>query len=165
MMKKIVLLSVACLTMALQAQTVKEANVYPTNLEENMYFGKYDAATSTISGIYFMVLSDGENSEFVTPAFEVSLYLIPQGKNSASDATIVKTYPLDGIYHMGSHEFKDESVDISSFGLTEGTYRLGLWVNSNSAFEEDGSDNAMLFNTPITIGQTTEAEDNGDWGW
>jgi hypothetical protein len=163
-MKHLGLIFIAFCTFNSYSQTVKEANVYPTNLEENMYYEKYDPATSTISGIYFMVLCDGDNSLDVTPAFEVSLYLIPQGSSNASDVVIIKTYQLDGIYHMGSREFKNESVNIANAGIKAGIYRLGLWVNSNNAFTEDGSDNAVLFQGPITIGEP-QSQNSSDEGW
>lgn len=131
-------------------QNQKEANVYPSNLEENMYYSNYDPASGLISGINFLVLSDGNNSQDYTPPFEVSLYLIPVGSSEASDTIVVKTYQLKGIYHMGSHEFKDKSVSIAGIEkLKEGTYRLGICVNSNNAFEELSSDNATLFKNEI----------------
>ena len=154
-MKKIILLPFALFSLVLAAQSTKEANVYPSNLEENIYFEKYDAATKTISGIYFMVLSDGDNSKDVTPAFEVCLYLIPQGSTNKEDVIIIKTYSLKGIYHMGSMEFKAQSVSLEGIeGIKQGTYRLGIWVNSNQAFTENGSDNAILFANAITISES-----------
>jgi len=132
------------------SQEQKEANVYPSNLEENMYYSKYDPASGIISGINFLILSDGNNSKDYTPPFEVSLYLIPQGSSEASDTIVVKTYQLKGIYHMGSHDFKDESVCIAGKEkLIAGKYRLGVCVNSNNAFEEKSQDNAMLFEKEI----------------
>jgi hypothetical protein len=139
------------------AQTVKPANVYPTNLEENMYYEKFDPATNIVSGIHFLVLSDGDNSQHVTPAFEVSIYLLPEGSTSANDVIIVKTYKLDGLYHMGSREFKGEKVDLNTVsGLRPGNYRMGVWVNSSRSFQEDTNDNAALFRGTITFkGATT----------
>ena len=158
-MKKIIAILSALTSLVLSGQTVKEANVYPSNLEENMYFEKYDAATQTISGIYFMVLCDGNNSKDITPAFEVSLYLLPQGSTSKEDVVIIKKYPLKGIYHMGSHEFKGEKVSLKGIeGLKDGTYRLGLWVNSDNAFEEKSDDNAMLFQNSITLKESLKTK-------
>ncbi|MFW5687825.1 MAG: hypothetical protein ACOCXV_02755 [Bacteroidota bacterium] len=144
------------------AQTVENANVYPSNLEENMYFNSFNPSTNTIEGLYFLVLSDGDNSRHVTPAFEVSIYLMPEGSSSREDLIIVKKYPLDGIYHMGSHEFNNESINLNETpGIQPGNYRVGIWVNSDEAFDEDRSDNATLFSTPIRITSAT-AGSNAD---
>lgn len=145
-MRTIFTLIVWTAAIGLFAQPEKPANVYPSNLEENMYYEKYDAPTATIKGIYFLVLSDGDNSQDYTPAFKVTLYLIPEGSSSASDAIRVKTFPLKGIYHMGSHEFKNINLSLKNVeGLYAGNYRLGVWVNSDEDFTEDSSDNAILF--------------------
>lgn len=168
--------------MSIQAQTTKPTNVYSTNLEENMYFEKYSDQNKVISGIHFMVLSDGDNSRDITPAFTVKLYLIPEGKTSREDVIVIKSFRLDGLYHMGSREFKNESVDLHSIpDLKTGNYRLGLWVNADNDFEEDTSDNAYLFrNTirftapdktsqptstqkPNTQKPTEDDDDNDDW--
>jgi hypothetical protein len=142
------------------AQTVKSANVYPTNLEENMYYEKFDPTTNVVSGIHFLVLSDGDNSQHVTPAFEVSIYLLPEGSTSADDVIIAKTYQLDGLYHMGSREYKNERVDLNTIsGLRPGNYRMGLWVNSSASFQEDSNDNAALFRGTISFkGATTHSK-------
>lgn len=138
------------LSVGLIAQQTKPTNVYSTNLEENMYFKKYDDATKIVSGIHFLILSDGDNSRDVTPAFTVKLYLLPEGKTSREDVIILKTYELDGLYHMGSMEYKNEQVDLSKIkGLSSGTYRMGLWVNADVSFEENTSDNAYLFQKSI----------------
>jgi hypothetical protein len=136
------------------SQATKPANVYPSNLEENMYFKSYDAKTNSITGLNFLVLSDGNNSKDKTPAFEVTLYLMPVGKTSAEDIIIVKVFKLDGIFHMGSHEFKNETISLEGIAIPAGAYRLGVWVNSNAAFTEDTSDNATLFNGSINISST-----------
>jgi hypothetical protein len=133
------------------AQTIKPADVYATNLEENMYFERYNAQTNTVEGVHFLVLSDGENSKWATPAFDVSIYIGPEGNLTKETVQIVKVYNLEGIYHMGSHEFKGENISLNEVeGLVPGqTYRLGVWVNSNEAFEENPDNNAYLFATPI----------------
>lgn len=151
------------------AQTTGNANVYPSNLEENMYFSNFDAATNTIEGLHFMVLADGDNSRYVTPPFEVSIYLMPEGSSSAGDMIIVKRYPLDGIYHMGKHEFKNETIHLNeTTNIGPGNYRLGIWVNSDEAFAEDRNDNATLFRTSLqivnpTTGLAPETEKDDDW--
>lgn len=155
-MKKLIFTLVLMPFALMYGQSEKAANVYPSNLEENMYYTKYDAGTGVISGITFMVLSDGDNSQDYTPPFDVSLYLIPQGSSDASEVVIVKNYPLKGIYHMGSHEFKNETVSLGKIdGLVAGTYRLGIWVNSNKAFEEKDTDNAILFKNAIIFNPAT----------
>jgi hypothetical protein len=140
------------------SQATKPANVYPSNLEENMYFKGFDANQNAITGLHFLVLSDGDNSRDKTPAFEVSIYLMPEGKSSREDLIIIKRYQLDGIYHMGSHEFKNETISLAGVNVPPGDYRLGIWVNSNGAFEEDKNDNATLFKNTIRI--TAAASNN-----
>jgi hypothetical protein len=145
-MKLKLLFSMLLLSGISMAQTVKEANVYPTNLEENMYFTEFNSATNQIKGLYCLLLSDGDNSEFVTPAFEITLYLLPEGSTSEEDLIVVKKYNIKGIYHFGSMELKEKIIDLNEIeGLQPGNYRLGIWVNSDKAFEENGDDNAMLF--------------------
>ncbi len=144
-------LSLIFMAFSAQAQKIVPTNVYPSNLEENMYFEKYDASTSTVHNLKFLVLSDGNNSKDKTPAFDVSIYLIPQGSTSAEDVIIVKTYNLEGIYHMGSHEFENQNISFEGKDIKPGTYRLGIWVNSSKSFEENETDNAILFQNPIQI--------------
>lgn len=151
-------LSMFCGIAASIAQSTKPTNVYPSNLEENMYYKVYDASSNSITGLYFMVLSDGNNSRDKTPAFEVTLYLMPEGKTSREDITIIKVYELAGIYHMGSHEFKNETISLEGFDIKPGPYRLGIWVNSNEAFSEDTSDNATLFRGTMQISASTNGK-------
>jgi hypothetical protein len=160
-------------TFSVFSQTVENANVYPSNLEENMYYSKYDDATKKITGLYFLLLADGNNSQHVTPAFKVKIYLLPEGKTSKEDLIIIKTYEIKGLYHMGSMEFKDQTIDLSKIpGLKTGKYRLGIWVNSEESFEEDKNDNATLFKGTIsfTAGASSgndniEEEKKTDDGW
>jgi hypothetical protein len=153
-MKKIVLLIffIGSLQIKGISQAVKPANIYPSNLEENMYFKGYDASTNTIKGFYFLVLSDGNNSKDKTPAFNVKLYLYQEGK----DPIFIKTFDEPGIWHMGSKEYKGIDVDLTEFEVPPGTYRVGVFVNADKSFEEKESDNAMLFQDPITIGKSTK---------
>lgn len=144
------------------SQATKSANVYPSNLEENMYFKGYDAAQHAVTGLHFLVLSDGDNSRDKTPAFEVTIYLMPVGKSSIDDLIIVKRYQLAGIFHMGSHEFKNETISLVGIDIPPGDYRVGIWVNSSSSFEEDQSDNATLFNNSIKITNTGASNNNTD---
>ncbi|MGY6562647.1 MAG: hypothetical protein ACXITV_11125 [Luteibaculaceae bacterium] len=133
------------------SQTVTPCNVYPSNLEENMYFTNYDDSKAEISGLHFLVLSDGNNSQHVTPGFEVSIYLLPVGSTAREDVIIAHTYNLKGIYHFGKHEYKNETISLAGKDIRPGNYRVGIWVNSNQAFEENTSDNTTLFRTPIAI--------------
>ncbi len=171
-------LLISSLVCPIFAQTVENTNVYPSNLEENMYFEEFDAETNVIHGLNFMVLSDGNDSQYITPGFEVSLYLLPEGSSSADDLIIVKKYPLDGIYHFGSHEFENETVNLEEVaGISPGNYRLGVWVNSASDFAEDENDNATLFRQGVTITKATSGvssesskstwddDDDDDWDY
>jgi hypothetical protein len=160
MQKTIFTLLIALGLFSANAQ-VEPANVYPSNLEENMYFDRYDESSTTITGLYFLVLSDGNNSKSKTPAFEVSIYLMPEGKNSREDLIIVKTYPLDGIFHFGKHEFKNESINLAGKDVAPGNYRVGIWVNSNAAFEENTNDNATLFRNSIKITENPRGKSTG----
>ncbi|MCI0751482.1 MAG: hypothetical protein L0Y35_06560 [Flammeovirgaceae bacterium] len=128
------------------AQSVANANVYPSNLEENMYFKGFDSENKVITGINFIVLSDGDDSKMVTPAFTVKLYLY-DGQNPI----FIKTFEEDGIYHMGKKEYEDVEVSLADLDIVPGTYRLGIYVNADKSFEEDGSDNATLFKGDIKI--------------
>jgi hypothetical protein len=158
----IMLMSISAITVA---QTIENANIYPSNLEENMYFERFNQSTNIIEGLNFLVLSDGNNSQHATPAFEISLYLLPEGSTSREDLIVVKKYEMDGIYHFGSHEFENEKIDLNETpGIQPGTYRFGIWVNSSESFSEDTSDNATLFKTPITITKATSGTPTDSWG-
>jgi hypothetical protein len=121
------------LSLGVIAQSTAPANVYPSNLEENMYFDRYDESSFTLKGLHFMILSDGDNSRDKTPAFEVAIYLLPEGSTSREDVIIIHSYKLDGIFHMGKHEFKNESISLKGVNVTPGNYRVGIWTNSNRA--------------------------------
>lgn len=153
-LKTFVLLGCLCAV----SMAAAPANVYPSNLEDNMYWEGYDKATGTIKGLHFQVLCDGDNSSEVTPAFVVKLYLMPDGRNSIDDLIVVKTYELDGIHHMGTHEFANETVRLGSVkGLKAGNYRLGIWVNADKSFPEDTNDNATLFKGTLAYTTPTAA--------
>lgn len=72
-------LGATAMGLSASAQATKPADVYPSNLEENMYFEKYEGASNTVKGLHFMVLSDGNNSKDRTPEFNVKLYLYQEG--------------------------------------------------------------------------------------
>lgn len=147
-MKNVCKLMLLLFTIPSYAQDIKECNVYPSNIEENMWFEKYDAATNTIKNINFLVLSDGNNSKDVTPAFTVKLYLYQKDK----EPIYIQTYELEGQYHMGSREYKNVNISLAAFTIPPGVYRLGVHVNADLSFKEEESDNAMLFNGNIVIG-------------
>ena len=156
MSKKVSYFILAMLASALQvhSQTVKACNVYPTNLEENMYIESFDQKTNTLKGVFFMVLSDGENSEFITPEFTVKLYLYQNGK----EPIYIKTYEEKGIYHFGKKEYNEPSIKINTEGIEPGTYRVGLHVNADNSFKENSDDNAVLFKRSITIAPSSNTQ-------
>jgi hypothetical protein len=133
-------------------------DIYPSNLPDNTYFGKYDDNTKTISGINFLCLTDGNNSKTRTAAFSVKLYLLVPG---TSEPIFVKTIETDGQYHMSSREFKDLSVDLTDIpGLSIGTYRLGVYVDSEKEIDESNEDNnAVLFSGDLKIGSGTVSKE------
>jgi hypothetical protein len=141
------------------AQSIKDANIYPSNIESNMWFESYDAQTMTIKNLNFMVLADGNNSKDRTGAFVVKLYMYNKEKYEAEKTVIyVQTYELDGIYHMGSHEWKNKNISIKGFGLTPGVWRLGIMVDADDQIKENDSDNALLFQGEIII---KDGQENG----
>jgi hypothetical protein len=144
---KFILLAMLLSALQVFSQTIKECNIYPTNLEENMYFDSFDAKTNTLKGVYFMVLSDGENSEYITPEFTVKLYLFQNGK----DPIFIKTFEEKGIYHFGKKEYNNLDIQINTEGIDPGTYRVGIYVNADNSFKENKDDNAILFKQSITI--------------
>jgi hypothetical protein len=144
---KFILLAMLLPALQVFSQTIKECNIYPTNLEENMYFDSFDAKTNTLKGVYFMVLSDGENSEYITPEFTVKLYLFQNGK----DPIFIKTFEEKGIYHFGKKEYNNLDIQINTDGIEPGTYRVGIYVNADNSFKENKDDNAILFKQSITI--------------
>ncbi len=166
-MKKIKITAAGiCLTTILHAQNIKDANVYPSNLEENMWFEKYDKTSGQISGINFLVLADGDNSKDVTPEFSIKLYLYQKGQ----DPIFIKTLHLKGLYHMGSKEYKNISVSLKDKDIPAGTYRLGVYVDADDQIKEDAGDNAILFKGDIVIGEADsdkqkETGTNDGWGW
>lgn len=147
-MNKLILISIITLfTTRLFSQNIKECNIYPSNLEENMWFNGYDASKQLIKGVNFLVLSDGENSKDITPAFTVKLYLYQKD----AEPIYIKTFELEGLYHMGSKEYKDVNVSLKSLEIPDGVYRLGVHINADQSFKEDASDNAMLFKGDVVI--------------
>lgn len=154
-MRKIILTLSVMFTMVGNAQNVKECNVYPTNLEENMWFEKYDNNSKLIKNINFMVLSDGENSKDITPAFNVKLYLYQKDK----EPIYIKTFELEGLYHMGSKEYKNINISLKNVEVPDGVYRMGVYVNADASFKENASDNAILFKGDIVVNANKAVEE------
>lgn len=151
-MKKFIAFGFTVICFAANAQKIKECNVYPSNMEENIWFESFDAKANMIKNINFMVLSDGNSSQDITPAFVVKLYLYQKDK----EPIYIKTFELEGLYHMGSKEYKNINLSLKSFEIPEGIYRLGIHVNADVSFKENESDNAMLFKGNIVIGAVSK---------
>jgi hypothetical protein len=147
-MKKIYLLASLAFTINAFAQ---DANVSLSNLSSNNGYSSYDNNTATISGIFFEVLSDGDNSNNVISDFQVSLYLLAcdnSGSPTSNTPIIIKVYQVTGMQQLHALDYSNESVDLSQVsGLADGTYRMGVWVNSDGGVPsppDDGSDNAGM---------------------
>jgi len=147
-MKKIYLLASLAFTINAFAQ---DANVSLSNLNSNNGYSGYDNSTKTISGIFFEILSDGDNSNNIISDFQVSLYLLEcdnSGSPTSSTPVIIKVYQITGMQQLHSLDYSNESVDLSQVsGLSDGTYRLGVWVNSDNGVPnppDDPNDNAGL---------------------
>jgi hypothetical protein len=150
-MKHIIFTTAALITFLSFNGKAQDVDIYPSNLPDNTYFTKYDDNTKIISGINFLSLTDGTNSKMKTGSFTVKLYLLVPG---TSEPIFVKTIDTDGQYHFSSREFKDLSVDLNDVaGLTKGTYRLGIYVDSNQDIKEPNEENnALLFEGEINYG-------------
>src|ERR1700756_4076713 len=147
-MKKIYLLASLAFTLNAFAQ---DANVALSNLNSNNGYSGYDNSTKIVSGLFFEVLSDGNNSNNIISDFQVSIYLLAcdnSGNPTSSTPIIAKIYPVTGMQQMHALNYSNESVDLSQVsGLADGTYRLGVWVNSDNGVPnppDDPSDNAGL---------------------
>jgi len=147
-MKKIYLLASLAFTVNAFAQ---DANVSLSNLSSNNGYSSYDNNTKIISGLFFEVLSDGNNSNNIISDFQVSIYLLPcdnSGSPTSSTPVIAKIYPITGMQQMHALDYSNESVDLSQVsGLADGTYRMGVWVNSDGGVPnppDDPSDNAGM---------------------
>lgn len=147
-MKKIYLLASMVFTLNAFAQ---DANVSLSNLSSNNGYSGYNSSTTTISGIFFEVLSDGDNSNNIISDFQVSLYLLAcdnNGNATGSTPIVIKVYQVSGMQQLHALDYSGESVDLSQVsGLMDGTYRMGVWVNSDNGVPnppDDPSDNAAL---------------------
>ena len=152
-MKKIYLLASLAFTINAFAQ---DANVSLSNLSSNNGYTSYDNSTKIISGLFFEVLSDGNNSNNTISDFQVSIYLLAcdnSGSPTSSTPVIAKIYPVTGMQQLHALNYSSESVDLSQVsGLADGTYRMGVWVNSDNGVPnppDDPSDNAGLLQSNV----------------
>jgi len=135
----------------------QDANVSIQTL--NSYYDTYNNTTKRVTGIYLAVGADGTNSSlFITTEFECMLYLLPcdvNGTISSTTPITAKIYNVltNTLKHYGSYTFSNQSVDLSTVsGLADGMYRIGGWVNSNSAISnppDNPSDNAGLMQSSV----------------
>ncbi|MBX9850728.1 MAG: T9SS type A sorting domain-containing protein [Cytophagaceae bacterium] len=131
----------------------QDANVSLSNLSSNCYYTGYNAGSGVISGINFEVLSDGNNSTNVFDhSFEVSLYLLAcnnVGTATSNTPVVIKTYTVNNMQQLMAIDYTNQSVDLNQVsGLSDGTYRIGAWVNSDHNVPnppDDPSDNTFLF--------------------
>ncbi|MGZ3861568.1 MAG: T9SS type A sorting domain-containing protein [Bacteroidia bacterium] len=153
-MKKSLLLLAACIGFGASVMA-QDANLSLGNLSS--YYDTYDTSTKTISGIVLVVGADGSNSNnYITSEFETSLYLLPcdiSGNVTGNTPIIISVYMLPGntLHQMGTYTWSNQSVDLTQvWGLADGLYRMGAWVNSNASNHgiadppDDQSDNAGL---------------------
>src|SRR6185437_9668670 len=147
-MKKIYLLASLAFTLNAFAQ---DANVSLSNLNSNNGYTSYDNSTKIISGLFFEVLSDGNNSNNIISTFQVSVYLLAcdnTGTPTSSTPIVAKTYIVSGMQQLHAVNYSNESVDLTQVSsLPDGTYRMGVWVNSDNGVPnppDDPSDNAGL---------------------
>jgi hypothetical protein len=147
-MKKIYLLASLAFMVNAFAQ---DANVSLSNLNSNNGYASYDNNTKMVSGLFFEVLSDGNNSNNIISNFQVSIYLLAcdnTGSATSSTPIIAKVYQVTGMQQMHALNYSNESVDLSQVsGLADGTYRMGIWVNSDNGVPnppDNPNDNAGL---------------------
>ena len=110
-MKKIYLLASLAFTLNAFAQ---DANVSLSNLNNNNGYSTYDNSTKTISGIFFEILSDGNNSNNIISDFQVSLYLLScdnSGSPNSSTPVVIKTYQISGMQQLHSIDYSIERVE------------------------------------------------------
>jgi hypothetical protein len=104
----------------------------------NSYYNTYNSSTKNITGIVIEVGADGNNSNnYISSDFQVSLYLLPcdvSGTVTGNTPLIIATYTVFGnsLHQMGTYTFSNQTVDLTQVsGLSDGTYRMGAWVNSD----------------------------------
>ena len=142
-MKKIFTIATAALLSGMTwGQTVENANILLGNVSGSLYWDSYDDNTKIVSDLNFSVYADGTNSDYVTPAFTIKVYLW-----DGSNPTFVQTINDQGIHHFGGRDYQHLNIDLSGLGLPAGSYRLGVYVDADDAIPsppDDENDNAYL---------------------
>ena len=120
------------------------------------FYEQYNDTTKIVSGIEIIIGAEGTNYEnYITSDVEISLYIIPcnrRGTITSTDPIIIKKFVLAGgsLHQRGKFTFSNLSADLGTVkGLHDGKYRLGAWVNSNTAIPnppDPQRDNAGLLN-------------------
>lgn len=92
------------------------------------------------------VENDGTSASF----FDVSMYLYDQ---ASSTVYVIGTQNVSSISGYGMYSFTNWDIDINSNpNIPAGTYRLGVWVDSNSDISEsDENNNAGLLSGNINF--------------
>lgn len=142
-MKKIFTIAAAALLSGMVwGQTVEDANVLLGNISGSLYWDSYDDNTKIVSNLNFSVYADGTNSDYVTPAFTIKVYIW-----DGSNPTFVYTINDPGIHHFGGRDYQNIDIDLSDLQLPAGSYRLGVYVDADDDIPssvDDESDNAYL---------------------
>lgn len=155
-MKKLFLALVLIAITTIQLNAQKDANIRIMNLQ--CWWDSYDAKTMTIKNVNVMVGADGDNSKDKTGPLKVKLYLYNKEYYDANkEVFYVKTWSIESLWHMGTHEWKNQNIKISGFGIPPGTWRLGVYADADNEIKEaNENDNTGLMEGEIIIkeGQT-----------
>lgn len=137
------------------SQTVKNANLSVSNIDNNVWFESYDDSKRMIKNLNFMALCDGENSEFRTEPFVIKLYLYNKERYDATqEVYYIKTYEVPYMKHFGSWEVKNANVSFCDMDIVPGVYRLGFYVDADNVIQEENEqDNMVLFQGELNIGE------------
>lgn len=134
--------TVALLSGSAFGQTVEDANILLGNMSGSLYWDSYNDNTKMVNDLNFSVYADGTNSDYVTPAFTIKVYIW-----DGSNPTFVHTFNDPGIYHFGGRDYENQDIDLSDLPLPAGSYRLGVYVDADDdipSSEDDEGDNAYL---------------------
>lgn len=137
------------------AQTIEDANLSVSNIDNNCWFESYDDSKRTISNLNFMALCDGNNSEYRTNPFVIKLYLYNKEKYEATqEVYYIKTYEVPYMKHFASWEVKNANINFCDIDVEPGVYRLGFYVDADNQIKEsDENDNMVLFQGELNIGE------------